>query len=150
MRHGSILLLLAALLGPALADTEPVTLRAAVVAVTDDADLRKSFEESLADKARTHDYDAVASYDVVRKPKSAGVDTPRLLRTLRDRGIKVVLVVRPTAVGAGSSLESVRNEISPDVFRSMKTFAETVGNTGPDDLIAVVRAAAALCGACGA
>ena len=39
--------------------------KAAVVALTDDAELRMEFERSLVAKARAHDYDAVASYEFV-------------------------------------------------------------------------------------
>src|SRR5262245_59315075 len=43
----------------------PVTLKAAIVALADDPALRAEFERTLVAKARTHDYDAVTSFDLV-------------------------------------------------------------------------------------
>jgi hypothetical protein len=50
-------------------------------------------------------------------------------------------MLRPAAIGAGSSLESVRNEVDPIVYESMRAFAREVSEPGSDDLIAVVHMA---------
>jgi hypothetical protein len=48
-------------------------------------------------------------------------------------------MVRPSAVGEGSSLESVRAEVSPETFQRMREFAGAVSTASTDDLIAVVH-----------
>lgn len=116
---------------------QPAAYRAAVVALTDDAALRESFETELAALARTHAYDAVTSYDITRDVQS--LDRDDFLEALAERGVQAVLMVRPAAVGEGSSLESVRNEVSARTFRNMQRFARRLSGTGSNDLIAVVH-----------
>ena len=118
---------------------EVVRYRSAVVALTEDAELRKTFEDTLVAKARTHDYDAVTSYDL--EPDVGNLDRNRFLRALASSGVQAVLMLRPAAVGAGSSLESVRNEVSPELFRDMQEFAGQVSQSGGENLIAVVHMA---------
>jgi hypothetical protein len=124
---------------PAMSLGQPSTivLKAAVVALTDDAELRASFERDLVTRARTRGYDAVTSYDIVSDVRD--VDDRDFVEAMRTRGVQAVLMMRPAAVGEGSSLESVRNEVSPRLYADMEKFARRVGDTGPDDLIAVVH-----------
>jgi hypothetical protein len=116
-----------------------VRYKSAVVALTDDAQLRQSFERDLAAKARTHDYDAVASYDLV--PNVGDVDNKGFVDTLVSHGVQAVLMIRPAAVGEGSSLDSVRKEVSPKTLADMRSFAKKVSGSSGDDLIAVVHMA---------
>lgn|SRR5690606_19538164 len=117
-----------------------VRYKAAVVALTDDAELRKAFEESLVVKAREHDYDAVTSYEI--EPNVTRVDRNQFLKALAANGIQAVLMLRPAAIGAGASLESVRGEVSDELLRDMQQFARQVSDSGhPDDLVAVVHMA---------
>jgi hypothetical protein len=133
-------LLLAALgAGVALPADAQTTLRAAVVALTDDASLRMEFERQLAAKAREHSYDAVTSYDIV--PKLTTLASKKAVATLTSAGIQAVLLARPAAVGPGSSLETVRNEVDPKLYDSMRAFAKDVSSADGDDLIAVVHLA---------
>lgn len=115
------------------------TFKSAVVALTDDAALRAEFEQGLVDKALGRDYDAVISYDIV--PDVEDVNNRRFVRTLAEHGIRTVLMLRPAAVGEGSSLESVRNEVSPELLENMRRFAGDVSSSEADDLIAVVHMA---------
>jgi hypothetical protein len=115
------------------------TFKSAVVALTDDAMLRADFERELVAKAREHRYDAVTSYDLV--PKVADVRSRNFIKTLAAKGVKVVLMVRPAAIGPGSSLDAVRNEVSPAMLQDMKSFAKAVSPPGGHDLIAVVHLA---------
>src|SRR6185503_8430424 len=69
------------------------------------------------------------------------LDTDAFLDALAARGIQAVLMVRPAAVGEGSSLESVRNEVSNRTFADMQRFAKRPSGPGADDLIAVVHLA---------
>jgi hypothetical protein len=117
----------------------PTTYKSAVVALTDDAALRQSFESELVALARSHNYDAVTSYDITGDVDN--LDRDEFLEALKQRGIQAVLMVRPAAVGEGSSLESVRNEVSLRVYGDMQRFARQVSVTGGDDLIAVVHLA---------
>jgi hypothetical protein len=118
---------------------EVVRYRSAVVALTEDAELRKTFEDSLVAKARTDGYDAVTSYDV--EPDVGNLDRDRFLRALPSGGVQAVLMLRPAAIGAGSSLQSVRNAVSPELFRDMQEFAQAVSPSGGENLIAVVHMA---------
>lgn len=120
---------------------EPVVrYKAAVVALTDDVELRKTFEDSLVAKGRDHDYDAVTSYEI--EPNVTRVDRDQFLKALAANGIQAVLMLRPAAIGAGSSLESVRGEVSDELLRDMQQFAQQVSEKGSaDDLVAVVHLA---------
>jgi len=118
---------------------EPVRYKAAVVALTDDATLRMEFERTLVAKARAHNYDAVGSYELV--PNVAELNDRRFADTLAASGVRAVLMVRPAAIGAGSSLDAVRNEVSPQMLANMRAFAGEVSSSGGDDLIAVVHLA---------
>ena len=117
----------------------PATFKSAVVALTEDAALRQSFETELVAIAKSHAYDAVTSYDITSDVES--LDTDAFLDALAARGIQAVLMVRPAAVGEGSSLESVRNEVSNRTFADMQRFAKRPSGPGADDLIAVVHLA---------
>jgi hypothetical protein len=128
----------AVLAGPALAQ-DAVRYKSAVVALTDDAELRQAFERELVAKARTHDYDAVTSFDLV--PNVGDLDNKDFIGTLASKGIQAVLMIRPAAIGEGSSLESVRKEVSPKVLADMRSFAKKVSGSSGDDLIAVVHMA---------
>lgn len=116
-----------------------VTYKSAVVALAEDPALRAEFEEGLVAKALEHDYDAVTSYDLV--PDVTDVDDRRFLRTLASDGVRMVLMVRPAAVGPGSSLESVRDAVSPELLTDMRKFARDISSSDGDDLIAVVHMA---------
>ena len=129
---------LCATFGTVLAQ-QPVRYKSAVVALTDDAMLRETFEQKLVAKALEHDYDAVTSYDLV--PNVDDADSKRFRTTLAAQGVRTVLMVRPAAVGPGSSLESVRKEVSPELLANMRTFAKEVSASDSEDLIAVVHMA---------
>jgi hypothetical protein len=118
---------------------EPVRYKAAVVALTDDAELRMEFERTLVAKARAHNYDAVGSYELV--PDVAELNDRRFADTLAANGVRAVLMVRPAAIGPGSSLDAVRDEVSPRMLADMRAFAGEVSSSGGDDLIAVVHLA---------
>ena len=141
MLSRSVLLVFCATVFSTAAFSQSVpTLKAAVVALTADSELRMSFERGLVEKARAHDYDAVTSYDIT--PNVADVDNRAFVRALAARGIQAVLMLRPAAIGKGSSLEAVRNEVTPKLFENMQTFANLVSAAGrSDDLIAVVHMA---------
>jgi hypothetical protein len=115
-----------------------VTFKAAIVALSNPT-VRAEFEDGLVAKARAHRYDAITSYDLVAK-----VDDVRnrdFIKTLTAQGVQAVLMVRPAAVGPGSSLDAVRKEVSPAMLADMRTFAKEVSPSGGEDLIAVVHIA---------
>lgn len=136
-RIACIVLCAISLSAPALAQRAPATLKAAVVALTEDSALRESFERELVALARTHDYDAVTSYDIAADVRD--VDDKAFVEALKSRGVQAVLIVRPAAVGEGSSLEAVRNDVSPRLMANMQRFARRISDSGADDLIAVVH-----------
>ena len=138
MRYPPVMLVvLGVLLAGGAGAQEVVRYRAAVVALTDDAELRAEFERRLVAKAVANNYDAVTSYDLEADVED--LSDPRFVELLRTHGIQAVLMLRPAAIGAGSSIESVREEVSPRVFSRMREFATAVSSTGPDDLLAVVH-----------
>jgi hypothetical protein len=116
-----------------------VTFKAAVVALISNPALRQEFETGLVATARARRYDAITSYDLV--PKVSDVRDRDFIKTLTAKGVQVVLMVRPAAVGPGSSLDAVKKEVSPAMLADMRTFAKEVSPSGPDDLIAVVHLA---------
>ena len=135
-----VFVLLASLVAAtAYSQQPPATFKSAVVALTEDAALRQSFETELVAIAKSHAYDAVTSYDITSDVES--LDTDAFLQALASRGIQAVLMVRPAAVGEGASLESVRNEVSSRTFADMQRFAKRPSGPGTDDLIAVVHLA---------
>jgi hypothetical protein len=113
--------------------------KVAVVALTDDSALRADFERQLVAKARERNYDAVTSYDLV--PRVTDVDNREFVDIMLANNIDVVLLLRPAAIGPGSSLDSVRKEVSARTLTDMRDFAKTVSSSDGDDLIAVVHMA---------
>ena len=88
---------------------EVVIYKAAVVVLVEDSAVRADFEESLAAKFREHNYDAITTYDFL--PETTGVDGAGFAGRLAEQGIQVILMLRPAAIGAGSTLESVQGEV---------------------------------------
>ncbi len=113
--------------------------KAAVVALTEDPALRADFERTLAAKAREHNYDAITSYDLA--PNVTEVDNKEFIDTMLANKVDVVLLLRPAAIGPGSSLDSVRKEVSAKTLTDMRDFARKVSDSDGDDLIAVVHMA---------
>ncbi len=111
----------------------------AVVALTEDPALRTDFERQFVAKAREHNYDAVTSYDLV--PTVTDVDDKDFVDTMLANKVDLVLLLRPAAIGPGSSLDSVRKEVSAKTLTDMRDFAKKVSESGGDDLIAVVHMA---------
>jgi hypothetical protein len=139
LKRSALLLVCASLAAASASAQTPTTYKSAVVALTEDAALRQSFESELVAIAKAHDYDAVTSYDITSDVKS--LDTDQFLKALSDRGVQAVLMVRPAAVGEGSSLEAVRAEVPSRTFADMQKFAKRPSGPGADDLIAVVHLA---------
>jgi hypothetical protein len=139
MLKRSLLLLASAWLATTAYSQPVATYRSAVVALTDDVALRQSFESQLVALAKEHNYDAVTSYDITSDVDS--LDQDEFLEALAERGVLTVLMVRPAAVGAGSSLEAVRNEVPSRTFTDMQRFARRVSGSESTDLIAVVHLA---------
>ena len=91
------------------APQDNVTLKTAVVTLSAQPELRAEFEAGLVAKALELNYDAVTSYDLV--PDVTDVDDADFIDRLASHGIGAILMIRPAAVGAGSTLESVRDTV---------------------------------------
>lgn len=111
--------------------------RFAAVALTDDAALRADFERELVAKARERGYDAVTSYDLV--PEVSDVDNRDFIDAMLANRVDLIVLLRPAAIGPGSSLDDVRKEVSAKQLADMRDFAKEVSSSGADDLIAVVH-----------
>jgi hypothetical protein len=135
----ALLAFMAAFTTGTVAAQAPVTYKAAVVALADEPEVRAEFEEALVTKAREHRYDAITSYDIA--PEVRNLDDDDFLDLLEANGVRTVLMLRPAAIGAGASLESVRNEVSPRLLSDMQRFAKKVGSMDPNEMIAVVHMA---------
>jgi hypothetical protein len=133
------LLIVGAFAASMTAAQAPVTYKAAVVALADEPAVRAEFEEALVTKAREHRYDAITSYDIA--PEVRDLDDDDFLELLEANGVRTVLMLRPAAIGAGASLESVRNEVSPRLLSDMQRFAKEVGSPNENEMIAVVHMA---------
>jgi hypothetical protein len=116
---------------------QTVTLKSAVVALAAEPELRTEFEEGLVARALELDYNAVPSYELV--PDITDVNDPEFIRRMVTNGVGAVLMVRPAAVGPGTTLESVRGSVSPSTYASMQAFARELSPSGEDDLLAVVH-----------
>ena len=127
---------------------EIVTVKMAAVALAAQPGLRAEFEEGLVAKALENNYDAVTSYNLV--PDVTDVDDADFIERLASEGIGGVLMMRPAAVGAGSTLESVRDSVSPDTYSNMQAFARELSSSSEEDLLAVVHMGIYLIGEDGA
>jgi hypothetical protein len=124
---------------PAQGDLSPGSYKSAIVVLVDDARLRTEMEDSLVAKARSHGFDAMASHLQVADVRDfTGVATPP---ALRSQGVNVVVMLRPAAVGAGASLESVRDSLPAGLYSQMREFASHSSGVDTDELIAVVHVA---------
>jgi len=143
------LLTLAAGLSTSLATAqEPVTLKAAVVALAAQPELRAEFEAGLVAMALEDHYDAVTSYDLV--PDVTDVDNRDFIERMLAHGVGVVLMMRPAAVGPDATLESVRDSVAPDVYSNMRAFARQLSPSGEEEVLAVVHIGIYLIGESGA
>jgi hypothetical protein len=113
--------------------------KAAVVALTEDPAVRADFERGFVAKARERSYDAVTSYDLV--PTVTDVDNREFIDTMLANKVDLVFLLRPAAIGPGSSLDAVRKEVSAKTLTDMRDFARKVTDSDGDDLIAVVHLA---------
>lgn len=113
--------------------------RLALVALVDNTDTRASFEDGLAAKLRANDYDAVPSHDIV--PATADLGKADFVSRLVDSGVDGIVMMRPAAVGPGSSLESVRDELTQEEYEDMRRFAREISPGNDDELVAVVHTA---------
>jgi hypothetical protein len=120
-----------------MSSQQDITLRSTVVTLAAEPALRAEFEQGLTDKARQNGYNVVASYDLV--PDVTDVDDPDFVSRLVSSGIGAVLMVRPAAVGPGTTLESVRNSVSPSTYANMQAFAQRRSRLGREDVLAVVH-----------
>ncbi len=126
--------------GPCTA-ADVVKYKLAMVTLVEDPATRAAFEDGLAAKFRANDYDAVASYDII--PAVSDLGNTDIVSRLSDAGVQGIIMMKPAAVGEGSSLESVKNEISSDIYADMRAFAREISPPGKDEdeLVAVVHTA---------
>jgi hypothetical protein len=69
------------------------------------------------------------------------VDSREFVDTMLANRVDLVLLIRPAAIGPGSSLDSVRKEVNAKTLTDMRNFAKKVSESGGNDLIAVVHMA---------
>jgi len=117
-----------------------VRYKLAMVALTEDPDVRVEFEDGLAEKFRANNYDAVTSYDII--PEVKDLDNADVIRRLSQAGVQGVVMMKPAAVGPGSTLESVKDDVSNEVYSNMRSFATEISPSHQEDeLVAVIHTA---------
>jgi hypothetical protein len=139
MKFRSVALLLLLAIGTRAPAQDVVHLRSAAVVLSDDAVLREEFRRGVVSRAVANDYDMSASYTFA--PREFAVRKQAFLDDLAAKGIQTVLILRPLSIGPGTSLESVRNDVAPDVYDRMREFAAEAGKSIDDDLVAIVHLA---------
>lgn len=139
MRHKILLALILTGVSSLASPQEAIRLKSAAVVLSDDPEFREAVEDRLVTLARANNYDVVTSYDFA--PDVDTIDNRSFMSLLEQRGIDVVFMLRPAAVGADTSLDAVRNSVSPEVFGRMRQFAGEVTRVDPDHLVAVVHLA---------
>lgn len=140
----SVAFLVGLLIGQPIGNTAPaqppMRYKLAMVVLTDDAEGRANFEDGLAARLREHNYDAVSSYDII--PEVTDLDNADVVKRLSDAGVQAILMMRPAAVGPGSSLEAVKSQVSQDVYANMRAFARRISPSHDDEeLVAVIHTA---------
>jgi hypothetical protein len=119
---------------------EPRFYRIAMVALTQDPEVRREFEDGLVRKAKAFKYDAVTSYDIV--PEVTDLENRDVVSRLSEAGVQSIVMMKPAAVGAGSTLESVKDEVPNEVYANMRSFAREISPThDADELVAVIHTA---------
>ena len=118
---------------------DPNAYRFATIALAENPLVRSNFERGLTAKLREHDYDAVSSYNIVQEITE--VNDTNFVQRLTSNDIVGALIIRLAAVGPGSSLESVRDDVPTGMFLDMKEFAGELTSTKEDELIAVLHMA---------
>jgi hypothetical protein len=113
--------------------------KSAVVVLIDDAELRIDLETRLVAKALENRYDAVTTFDLVTEMND--VNDSRFTRALAEKGIEAVLVIKPAAIGEGSAVESVSDEVSSGLLARIREFAGEVSTPDSGGVIAVVHLA---------
>lgn len=116
-----------------------ISVKSAVVVQIDDPELRADLETRLVTKALEHRYDAVTTFDLATKLHD--VNDSRFTRTLAAKGIEAVLVLQPIAIGKGSALESVSDEVPSALLARIHKFAGEARTPDSGDVIAVVHVA---------
>jgi hypothetical protein len=69
------------------------------------------------------------------------VNDSRFTRALAEKGIEAVLVIKPAAIGEGSAVESVSDEVSSGLLARIREFAGEVSTPDSGGVIAVVHLA---------
>ena len=112
----------------------------AMVTLVENPVTRAAFEDGLAAKFQANGYDAVASHNIISTVTDLG--NTDIVHRLSEAGVQGIVMMKPAAVGEGSSLESVKDEISSDIYADMRAFAREISpGTGEDELVAVVHTA---------
>jgi len=114
----SLLLLLTGCTQPIAPDEYRV--KFAVVAVTDNIDDRTEVEDKISAKLQSHNFDAVASHQLVTGRFRVQDDSFR--KQLINQGVVAVLALRPIEVGPNSSIQSVENYVQSSSYSVIEDF----------------------------
>jgi hypothetical protein len=97
-----------------------VFLKFAVMALADQDDTRREFENQLVVRLRDDRYDATASYALIPDLEALGSNSVR--QALLDVGIHAILILRPLEVAEGVALSPADLRLNPEEFTSVSRF----------------------------
>ncbi|HEX5420372.1 MAG TPA: hypothetical protein VFY39_10260, partial [Gammaproteobacteria bacterium] len=120
-----------------MAQSAVETERFAVVVLVDDPKLRADLEDGVAAQLEGHGLDPVASHALA--PNVRDVAKSDFLAVLKSRHVAGVFMLRPAPLGPGSSLQTVRSSVTPQMLRDFRAFAKRVSRIGPRESPAVVH-----------
>ena len=99
-----------------------VFMRFAILALTDEDDVRHQIEDQLVTTLRAGNYDAVASYTLMPDLDSFQNGSARV--QLMGQGIQAALVMRPVDVSLNSPEASARLRLAPEEVNSLTRFIQ--------------------------
>ncbi len=102
------------------AQQEQQFLRFALLALTDDDQSRREFENQLVIRLQEDRFDAVASFELLPDPR--GMAPGAVRRRLLDSGVQAVLILRPLELAEGTTLSPGQLQMSPGEFTSVSRF----------------------------
>ena len=115
-----ILIMLSVLGAPANAKQSETLLKIAIVALSDNYEIRQDLENRIVNKLLANHYDAIASHILIKD--ISNIRDPKLRHKLYANGIHGALLLRAIDVGEKASIISSGEYVSPRVYSSIQEF----------------------------
>lgn len=117
--------------------SEDQLLKFTVVAFSQDASIRRDFENELVKALREDNYDAIVSHSLVEK--LSDFSEPNIYTTLREEGVQGILLLMPVDVGSDASIKSIQQRTGATTYHSIESFVNDYrgGNFGTQAVVQV-------------